>query len=111
MLAALLCSASMPAFADAIGEPAEGCHVIAARDTATAAPAGDAAAFPPPQLQIRTPVAPSAIPSAGRHYLIYELHLQNFSDALMQLQRLDVVTAGAGSSVSLAAFQGDALSS
>ena len=103
----------MPAVADAIGEAAEGCHVIGAGEAARAiaAPEGVAAAFPPPQLQIRTPVAPSPIPSTGRHYLIYELHLQNFSDTLMQLQRLDVVTEGAGSPVSLAAFQGDALSS
>lgn len=103
----------MPAVAEAIGEAAEGCNVIAAGDTATApaAPAGDAAAFPPPQLQIRTPLVPSPIPSAGRRYLIYELHLQNFSDTMMELQRLDVVTQGAGSPVSLAAFQGDELNS
>lgn len=109
ILATLLWGASTHAAADVIGEPAEGCRVIAAQDRATATPVGDSAAFPPPQLQIRTPVAPSAIPSAGRHYLIYELHLQNFSDVAMGLQRLDVVTADAEPSVSLATFQGDEL--
>jgi murein DD-endopeptidase MepM/ murein hydrolase activator NlpD len=109
MLAMLLLGASTHAVADVIGEPAEGCRVMAAQDAATASPAGDPVVFPPPQLQIRTPVAPSAIPSAGRHYLIYELHLQNFSDVAMKLQRLDVVTADTQPSVSLAAFQGDEL--
>lgn len=111
ILATLLWGASLPALADVIGEPAEGCRVVPAGGTATAAPERDASAFPPPQLQIRTPLAPSAIPSAGRHYLIYELHLQNFSDAPMALQRLDVVTDDAGAWVSLATFQGDGLAS
>lgn len=67
--------------------------------------------FPPPQLQIRTPVAPSAIPSAGRNYLVYELRLQNFSDVEIELQQLDVVAENIDPLKSFAAFRSEALAS
>lgn len=111
IVATLLWGATLPVFADVTGEPAEGCRVVAPQSALTSAPQGDLSAFPPPQLEIRTPMAPSAVPSGGRNYLIYELHLRNFSDGGMELQGLEVVAAGADPSGSLAAFQGDELAS
>lgn len=50
-------------------------------------------AFPPVQLQVRTPLAPTVLPSAGRNYLVYELHLQNFSSDAMTLRGIEVLDA------------------
>jgi hypothetical protein len=64
-----------------------------------AAPASVAPVFPPIQLQVRTPLEPTVLPSAGRSYLVYELHLQNYSAEPMTLrgiQVLDADRAGAG---------------
>jgi hypothetical protein len=49
--------------------------------------------FPPLQVELRTPVEPIAVPSAGRTYLLYELHIRNFSRDALAIRRLDVVDA------------------
>ena len=60
----------------------------------TSAPAAPAPpVFPPIQLQVRTPLAPTLLPSAGRGYLVYELHLQNFSAGPMRLRGIQVLDA------------------
>jgi murein DD-endopeptidase MepM/ murein hydrolase activator NlpD len=56
------------------------------------APPPPAQPFPPPQIDVRVPFEPTAFPSAGRSYLIYELHLRNFG-APVTLSRLDVLAA------------------
>lgn len=51
-------------------------------------------AFPPVQLQLRTPFEPTVLPSGGRNYLVYELHIQNFSAEDMTLRGIQVLDAG-----------------
>jgi len=68
-----------------------GCALVAGTGapplSATAAPA----AFLPAQLEVRTPFEPTAFPSGGRHFLVYELHLRNHSDEPMALQGIEVI--------------------
>lgn len=106
----LVASLVQPALAQtAPGLPLlQGCDGIAAQ-AAGKAPAPAAAAFPPLQLEIRTPLAPTLLPSAGRNYLIYELHLQNFSDDAMTLRGIDVLDGGSGAAAPLTAIAGPAL--
>ncbi len=49
--------------------------------------------FPPVQLQVRTPVEPTVLPSDGKNYLIYELHLHNFSTEPLTVQGIEVLDA------------------
>lgn len=46
--------------------------------------------FPPAQLEMRVPFAPTAIPSAGREHLIYELHLRNLGSRPLPLSELEI---------------------
>lgn len=66
-----------------------------------------AADFPPVQLEMRVPFPPTAVPSAGREYLIYELHLRNFGNRPTPLGRLDILDADADTTV--ASFEGAGL--
>lgn len=102
--------ARMTAEAATSGDPAEGCRTVGA-DLVSLPVTTDATAFPTPQLQIRTPVAPAPFPSAGLSYLIYELHLQNFSDAPMNIQGLEVLIADGSAATPVAVFQREALRS
>jgi hypothetical protein len=52
--------------------------------------------FPPLALQVRQVVEPSVFASGGRNFLIYELDLQNYSDATMNLQSIDVLSLDHG---------------
>lgn len=71
----------------------QGCEPAVA--SVAAAPALPATpAFPPIQLQLRTPFEPTVLPSGGRNYLVYELHIQNFSDDGMALRGIQVLDAG-----------------
>ncbi len=47
-------------------------------------------AFLPAQLEVRTPFEPTAFPSGGRTYLVYELHLRNFAGEPLDLQGIEV---------------------
>ncbi|MBZ2205828.1 M23 family metallopeptidase [Massilia sp. R798] len=69
----------------------EGCEP--ARAGAAAAHARASAPFPPIQLQVRTPLEPTVLPSAGKSYLVYELHLHNFSAGAMSLRGIQVLDA------------------
>lgn len=100
VLAALPAAAALPT----------GCR-LAADGLNAAAPAlpsvqAEGAAFPPPQLAIGTLLAPTAFPSDGRHYLLYELHLQNFSGEPMLVRALDVIDAARPRGTPLARFNG-----
>ena len=71
----------------------QGCELAVA--SVAAAPAVPAMpAFPPIQLQLRTPFEPTLLPSGGRNYLVYELHIQNFSAGDMTLRGIQVLDAG-----------------
>lgn len=71
----------------------DGCDVAGASVVAARAVSPAPSAFPPVQLQMRTPLEPTVLPSAGRNYLIYEVHLQNFSTEAMTLRGIQVLDA------------------
>ena len=71
--------------------PPPGCEVIAAGVPARPATVLQTAVFPPPQLDMRTPLEPTVLAGTGRNYLLYELHLHNFSDEAMTLRGLEVL--------------------
>jgi murein DD-endopeptidase MepM/ murein hydrolase activator NlpD len=52
--------------------------------------------YPGIQLNMRTPMAPALLPSGGRNYLVYELHLQNFATAAVTLQGIEISSADGG---------------
>lgn len=70
-----------------------GCEM--AGKSKAAAPARVAAqpVFPPVQVQVRTPLQPTVLPSAGRNYLVYEVHLQNFTTEPVTVRRIEVLDA------------------
>lgn len=70
-------------------------------------PGEPAADFPPVQLEMRVPFAPTAVPSAGQAFLIYELHLRNFGNRPVSLGRLEILDADADTTV--ASFEGVSL--
>ena len=69
-----------------------------------AAPSSD---FPPLQLEIFTPFEPTAFPSAGRAYVVYELHLRSFDRRPLAVTRIDVIDAKSGGIV--ATFEAERL--
>ena len=71
--------------------PPPGCEAIAAGVPARPATVLQTAVFPPPQLDMRTPLEPTVLAGTGRNYLLYELHLHNFSDEAMTLRGLEVL--------------------
>lgn len=79
----------------------------AAQAPAAATPA--APAFPPVQLAVRTPLAPTVLPSAGRKYLVYELHLQNFTTDPVTVRGIEVRDADRPQALPVATLQGEAL--
>lgn len=87
-----------PAFAQTAADlpPPHGCNSIVQEKAAK--PAGKALqpAFPPIQLEIRTPIEPTVLPAGGRNYLIYELHLRNFADEPMAVRGVEVINADNG---------------
>lgn len=66
------------------------------------------ASFPPVQMEIRTPFEPTVFAAGGYSYLLYELHLQNFSDDVFSLKSIEVLDAG--SQTPIASFSGERLS-
>ena len=52
----------------------------------------DVPVFPPVQLDVRTPFEPSAFSAGGYRYLVYELQLQNYSEASLRVEAVDVLT-------------------
>jgi hypothetical protein len=61
--------------------------------------------FPPPQIEMRVPIEPTAFPSAGRTYLTYELHLRNFAPIPFTLRRVEVLDAETPTAAPVAAFE------
>ncbi len=55
--------------------------------------------------EVRIPVAPTAFKGGGKTYLVYELHLTNFSRDEWTLKRVDVASGGAA----IAKYEGDDL--
>lgn len=88
---------SMPALARTAADlaPPQGCDVIA-KGAGIAVAEARPAVFPPTQLEVRTPVAPTLFPAAGRDYLLYELYLNNFSDEAMLVRGVEILNADDG---------------
>ena len=53
------------------------------------APAAAAGWPPEPLIEMRVPVAPTAFPSAGRNYLVYEVRLTNQGTTALGIKRLE----------------------
>ncbi len=45
---------------------------------------------PEPLMEMRVPTAPTAFPSAGRTYLVYEVRLTNLGKSALGVRRLEV---------------------
>lgn len=61
--------------------------------------------FPPVQIQMRTPVEPTVLPSSGRNYLLYELHVQNFTTEPATVRGIDILDADRPAGTPVAQFQ------
>lgn len=91
------------AFAHAAAGPLPaGCEMaaISTRSERAATPA--LSVFPPVQMQIRTPVEPTVLPSAGTNYLIYELHLHNFTTEAVSVRSIEVLDADSATTARVA---------
>lgn len=62
--------------------------------------------FPPVQLEVRTPVAPTAFAAGGHTLLIYELHLQNYSDSPLPLRGIQVFDGTRNADAALLSLSG-----
>jgi len=58
---------------------------------------------------MRVPVAPTAFPSEGRYYLLYELHLTNFGPAPLPINRIELLDADASERKPLVTFEAEQL--
>ncbi len=58
----------------------------------------------PLQLEMRVPFEPTAFPSGGHVYLMYELHLTNFMPMPISLSRIEVLDADVETSKPIATF-------
>jgi len=73
-------------------------------------PHSAAAGWPPePLLEMRVPSAPTAFPSAGGTYLVYEIRLTNLSKAALGVTRLEVRDADNLSAAPIAVIEAEAL--
>jgi len=61
----------------------------------------------PLQMELRVPFDPTAFPSGGRTFLMYELYLTNFSGSTIDLRRIEVLDANERAGKPLAAFEGE----
>ena len=59
----------------------------------------------PIQLEMHVPFAPTAFPSGGRFYLLYELHLTNFGQAPLPMNRIELLDADASEGKPLVTFE------
>jgi len=73
------------------------------------APAAAAGWPPEPLIEMRVPVAPTAFPSAGRNYLVYEVRLTNQGTTALGIKRLEARDAVNLTAEALAAYEGDSL--
>lgn len=92
-LSALLIVSALPVAAHANELPLPGGCVHAQSNASVPAQAAHPAPFPPVQLEVRTPVPPTAFAAGDSMLLIYELWLQNFSDQPLPLRGIEVLDA------------------
>jgi len=63
----------------------------------------------PLRMELRVPFDPTAFPSGGRTFMMYELYLANFSGSTVDLRRIEVLDADQHAGQPLAAFEGEQL--
>jgi hypothetical protein len=61
----------------------------------------------PLQMELRVPFDPTAFPSGGHTFLMYELHFANFSGSPIDLRRIEVLDADGRAGQPLATFEGE----
>lgn len=61
--------------------------------------------FPPVQIQMRTPVEPTVLASMGTNYLVYELHVQNFTVEPATVRGIEVLDADRPAGTPVAEFK------
>ncbi|WP_081280409.1 M23 family metallopeptidase [Stenotrophomonas maltophilia] len=111
-LSLLACiGAAMPLLAASVEElpVPSGCQVAHRTPEGSQAIRSTERAFPPVQLDFRTPFEPSAFSAGNYHYLVYEVQLQNYSEAALHLNRLDILASTARGSDLLLSIPGDIL--
>jgi hypothetical protein len=106
VLASAFCSC--PAFAQPSCPSTNDAQARAGRRSDSEPPAPGLAPFPL-QLEVRVPFEPTAFPSEGRNYLMYELHLTNFGTAPLNLSRIEVLDADAAAAQPIASFEQEQL--
>ncbi len=89
--------------------PPNSCKLIEQSQSARPANAGINSIFPPLQLEMLTPFEPTAFQSAGRTYVIYELHFRNYARNSLTLLRLDVIDAEMVGAEPIATFESERL--
>jgi murein DD-endopeptidase MepM/ murein hydrolase activator NlpD len=68
------------------------------------------ASWPPePLLEMRVPFGPTAFPSDGRTYLVYELRVTNLAPSALAVRRLEVRDADHTAAAPIAAYEGETL--
>jgi len=103
-----VCTPAAGAPAD-LQPPPPGCELIRKHLEPRATNAAAVSVFPPVQLEIRTPFEPTAFPSSGRTYLIYELHLRNFGGDALSLRGIEVADATGATGNAIARFEAEPL--
>ncbi|RFP26134.1 M23 family peptidase [Duganella sp. BJB488] len=78
-----------------------GCDSVGSGAGTVSSEGAPAPVFPPIQLEIRTPLAPTLFAGGGRSFLLYELHLHNFSDQALPLRGIEVINADNGAVLDL----------
>lgn len=87
-----------------------GCQVAQRTADTGPAPSAAGAAFPPVQLDVRTPFEPSAFTAGGYRYLVYELQLQNHSEDALRINAVNILAPTANGRDLLLSLSGKALS-
>src|SRR5471030_281166 len=90
--------------------PPKGCEIVSGVTPRKLASKALTEVFPPPQLDIRTPLEPTLMPSAGRNYLIYELHFHSFIENPVTLYSIEVIDAESKPEQTVAIITGAQLS-
>lgn len=70
-----------------------GCELAAETKSMASTSMAAQPVFPPVQIQMRTPVEPTVLASRAVHYLVYELHVQNFTTEPATVRGIEVLDA------------------
>jgi hypothetical protein len=103
IFAVLYCGIAWAAGAD-VRPVAPGCKAVEGGESASAS-APHASSGLPLQLEMRVPFEPTAFPSDGRTYVMYELYLANFTGTPLTIQRIEILDADRMSATPITAIE------